>query len=243
VEAATDEGPNLAKRSADSACRVGRLAVGKNYFINAMKQKIYQVPENFAAATHIRRADYERMYAQSVEDPDRFWACIGQRLDWIELFSVVKDTSYAAADFRIRWFNDGKLNVASNCLDCHLETRDDKTAIIREADDPERAEYISYGRLYERICQCANALKSLGVAKGDRVTIYLPMVPEIAIAMLACARIGAIHSVVFGGFSGEALGSRIADCDSSVVITVANLQNTAALHRRGHSSEITPAVR
>ena len=184
-----------------------------------MNQKIYPVPENFAATAHISRADYQRMYAQSVEDPDRFWAGIGQRIDWIQKFSVVKDASYAEADFRIRWFYDGKLNVASNCLDRHLETRGDKTAIIWEGDDPERAEYISYRQLYERVCQCANALKSLGVAKGDRVTIYLPMIPEIAIAMLACARIGAIHSVVFGGFSSEALGSRIADCDSAVVIT------------------------
>jgi len=184
-----------------------------------MNQKIYPVPENFARTAHVKRADYQRMYAQSVEDPDRFWAGIGQRIDWIEKFSVVKDVSFAEADFRIRWFYDGKLNVASNCLDRHLETRGDKTAIIWEGDDPECSEYISYRQLYERVCQCANALTSLGVAKGDRVTIYLPMIPEIAVAMLACARIGAIHSVVFGGFSSEALGSRIADCGSAVVIT------------------------
>jgi acetyl-CoA synthetase len=184
-----------------------------------MNQKIYPVPDSFAATSYINRADYRRMYAQSVEDPDRFWAGIGQRIDWIQKFSVVKDVSYAAADFHIRWFSDGKLNVASNCLDRHLEARGDKTAIIWEGDDPERSEYISYRQLYERVCQCANALTSLGVAKGDRVTIYLPMIPEIAIAMLACARIGAIHSVVFGGFSSEALGSRIADCNSAVVIT------------------------
>jgi acetyl-CoA synthetase len=184
-----------------------------------MSQKIYPVTESFATTAHINRADYQRMYAQSVEDPDRFWAGIGQRIDWIQKFSEVKDTSYAEADFRIRWFYDGKLNVASNCLDRHLETRGDKTAIIWESDDPERSECISYRQLYERVCQCANALTSLGVAKGDRVTIYLPMIPEIAVAMLACARIGAIHSVVFGGFSSEALGSRIADCDSAVVIT------------------------
>jgi acetyl-CoA synthetase len=184
-----------------------------------MNQKIYPVPDNFAAAANIKRTDYQRMYAQSINDPDRFWAGIGQRIDWIQPFSLVKDASFAEADFRIRWFSDGKLNVAANCLDRHLESRGDKTAIIWEGDDPERAEYISYRELYERVCQCANALKSLGVEKGDRVTIYLPMIPEIAIAMLACARIGAIHSVVFGGFSSEALGGRIADCDSAVVIT------------------------
>src|SRR6204780_3299118 len=181
--------------------------------------KIYPVPESFAHTARIKRADYESMYAESVEDPERFWGRIGRRIDWMKDFSRVKDTSFAESDFRIRWFYDGTLNVASNCLDRHLEARGGKTAIIWEADDPKRAEHITYQQLYERVCQCANALKSLGVQKGDRVTIYLPMIPEIAIAMLACARIGAIHSVVFAGFSSEALGGRIADCDSTVVIT------------------------
>jgi acetyl-CoA synthetase len=184
-----------------------------------MNQKIYRVPENFAAAAQINRVDYERMYAESVENPESFWARIAQRIEWIQKFRRVKDVSYAESDFRIHWFADGKLNVATNCLDRHLEARGDKTAIIWEGDDPEDAEFISYRELYERVCQCANALKSLGVERGDRVTIYLPMIPEIAITMLACARIGAIHSVVFGGFSPEALGSRIADCDSAVVVT------------------------
>jgi acetyl-CoA synthetase len=184
-----------------------------------MNQKIYPVPESFAAATQINRLAYERMYAESIEDPERFWARIAQRIEWIQEFRRVKDVSYAERDFRIHWFADGKLNVAANCLDRHLETRGDKTAIIWEGDDPEDAEYISYRQLYERVCQCANALQSLGVERGDRVTIYLPMIPEIAIAMLACARIGAIHSVVFGGFSPEALSGRIADCASAVIVT------------------------
>jgi len=184
-----------------------------------MNQTIHEVPADFAQAARVRRADYQRMYAESIADPDRFWAGIGQRIDWIKPFSTVKDASFAPGDFHIRWFQDGKLNVALNCLDRHLATRGDKTAIIWEGDDPARAEHISYRQLYEQVCQCANALKSLGVEKGDRVTIYLPMIPESAVAMLACARIGAIHSVVFGGFSPEALGTRIADCDSTVVIT------------------------
>ena len=184
-----------------------------------MKDKLYPVPETFAATARVQRADSERMYRESIDDPNRFWAEIGQRLDWIREFSVVKDTSYDPESFHIRWFTDGKLNVSANCLDRHLEIRGDKTAIIWEGDDPNQSEHISYRQLYERVCQCANALKSLGVAKGDRVTIYLPMIPEIAVAMLACARIGAIHSVVFGGFSGEALGGRVADCDSAVIIT------------------------
>ncbi|MBM0103621.1 acetate--CoA ligase [Steroidobacter sp. S1-65] len=184
-----------------------------------MSQKIYKVPEDFAALAHLRQADYQRLYQESVRDPNSFWARIGRRLDWIQPFAKVKDTSFDEHDFRIRWYYDGKLNVAANCLDRHLTKRGDKTAIIWEGDDPKLSEHITYRQLYERVCQCANALKSLGVKKGDRVTIYMPMIPEAAVAMLACARIGAIHSVVFGGFSADSLAGRIADCGSSVVIT------------------------
>ncbi len=184
-----------------------------------MSQKIYKVPEDFAALAHLRLADYQRLYQESVRDPNSFWARIGRRLDWIQPFAKVKDTSFDEHDFRIRWYYDGKLNVAANCLDRHLTKRGDKTAIIWEGDDPKLSERITYRQLYERVCQCANALKSLGVKKGDRVTIYMPMVPEAAVAMLACARIGAVHSVVFGGFSADSLAGRIADCGSSVVIT------------------------
>ncbi|MGC1523967.1 MAG: acetate--CoA ligase [Steroidobacteraceae bacterium] len=184
-----------------------------------MHENLYPIPESFATSAVVKRSDYQRMYAESVEDPAGFWGRIARRIDWVKEFSLVVDSSFAADDCRIRWFADGKLNVTSNCLDRHLETRGDKTAIIWEGDDPGQSEYISYRDLYERVCQCANALKSLGVERGDRVTIYLPMIPEIAVAMLACARIGAVHSVVFAGFSSEALGGRIADCDSRLVIT------------------------
>jgi len=184
-----------------------------------MHKNLYPIPESFAASAQVTRGDYHRMYAESVVDPERFWGRIGRRIDWTKEFSRVKDSSFAADDCHIRWFYDGQLNVSSNCLDRHLQARGNKTAIIWEADDPNVAQHITYRELYERVCQCANALKSLGVQKGDRVTIYLPMIPEIAIAMLACARIGAIHSVVFAGFSSEALGGRIADCESTLVIT------------------------
>src|ERR1700686_163799 len=186
---------------------------------NCMHKNLYAVPEDFAAAAQIRRADYERIYAESIADPERFWGRIGRRLDWLKEFSRGKDSSFLESDFHTRWFGDCKLNVGSNCLDRHLAARGDKTAIIWESDDPKLSEHISYRQLYARVCQCANALKSPGVIKGDRVTIYLPMIPEIAVAMLACARIGAIHSVVFAGFSSEALGGRIADCASTLVIT------------------------
>src|ERR1700676_4685298 len=189
------------------------------YQRHTMHKNLYPVPESFAGAAQVKHVDYKRMYAESLEDPDRFWGRIGRRIDWIHEFSRVKDSNFADDDCHIRWFYDGKLKGASNCLARHLEARGDKTAIIWEGDDPNLAEHISYRELYERVCQCANALKSLGVQKGDRVTIYLPMIPEIAIAMLACARIGAVHSVVFAGFSSEALGGRIADCDSRLVIT------------------------
>src|SRR3984957_3863096 len=184
-----------------------------------MHRILYPVPESFARHALVKRADYDSMCAESLEAPQRLWGDIGRRIDWINDFSRVKDTSYAPDEFHIRWFYDGKLNVSSNCLDRHLAKRGDKTAIIWEGDDPNRSEHITYRQLHERVCQCANALKSLGVGKGDRVTIYLPMIPEIAVAMLACARIGAIHSIVFAGFSSEALGGRIADCGSSIVIT------------------------
>jgi len=144
---------------------------------------------------------------------------MGQRIDWIRPYTRVKDVSYEASNFHIRWYEDGQLNVAANCLDRHLATRGDKTAIIWEGDDPNESEHITYRELYYKVCKLANALQSLGVQKGDRVTIYLPMIPEAAVAMLACARIGAIHSVVFGGFSPDSLAGRIADCASSVVIT------------------------
>jgi acetyl-CoA synthetase len=162
---------------------------------------------------------YQARYTESIEQPEKFWSRLGRRLDWIHPYSKVKDVSFRAEDFRIRWFYDGRLNVSANCLDRHLAERGDKTAILWEGDDPAQSRPISYRELYERVCQLANALKVLGVRKGDRVTIYLPMIPEIAIAMLACARIGAVHSVVFAGFSPDSLAGRIADCDSAVVIT------------------------
>ena len=184
-----------------------------------MSNIIHPVIESFAALARLKRTDYDRLYQESISDPQSFWARMGRRLDWIKPYSKVKDASFDAHDFRIRWFYDGQLNVAANCLDRHLATRGNKTAIIWEGDDPRLSERITYRELHERVCQCANALKSLGVRKGDRVTIYLPMIPEAAVAMLACTRIGAVHSVVFGGFSPDSIANRIADCGSTVVIT------------------------
>ncbi|MET0986181.1 MAG: acetate--CoA ligase [Steroidobacteraceae bacterium] len=184
-----------------------------------MSTTIHPVIESFAALARLKKADYERLYQESINDPQGFWARMGRRLEWVKPYSKVRDVSFEARDFRIRWFYDGQLNVTANCLDRHLATRGNKTAIIWEGDDPRLSERITYRELYERVCQCANALKSLGVRKGDRVTIYLPMIPEAAVTMLACARIGAVHSVVFGGFSPDSIANRITDCGSTVVIT------------------------
>jgi len=184
-----------------------------------MHKSLYPVPQSFADSAQIKRGDYARMYAEAIGSPEEFWGKIGRRIDWLTLFTHVKDVSFAAEEFRIRWFYDGTLNASANCLDRHLEKRGDKTAIIWESDDPAHSERLSYRELHERVCRCANALKALGVRRGDRITIYLPMIPEIAITMLACARLGAVHSVVFAGFSAEALSGRIADCGSTLVIT------------------------
>jgi acetyl-CoA synthetase len=172
-----------------------------------------------ARAARYDSARYARDYALSIKDPDRYWGLVGQRLNWIKPFTRVSDVSFLPEDFRIRWFFDGVLNVSVNCLDRHLAARGEDTAIIFEGDSPNDSERISYRMLYERVCRMANALRSKGVKKGDRVTIYLPMIPDAAVAMLACARIGAIHSIVFGGFSPEALSGRIEDCQSTLVIT------------------------
>jgi len=181
--------------------------------------KLHPVPAEFAAKSRFRADDYARLYAESVRDPEGFWRRVAQRLDWMRPFSKVKDVSFAADDLHIRWFEDGQLNLAANCLDRHLAARGDKTAILWEGDDPNESRAISYRELHAQVCRAANLLKHLGVKKGDRITIYLPMIPEAAVAMLACARIGAIHSVVFGGFSPDALAGRIADCTSKLVIT------------------------
>jgi acetyl-CoA synthetase len=183
--------------------------------------KIYPPPPGFAERALIDATTYASMYRESVTNTEAFWAKQArERLVWIKPFTRVKDTSFDASDLHVRWFADGELNVAANCLDRHLAKRPEQTAILWEPDDPkESTRLISYRALHEAVCRFANALKHLGVKKGDRVTIYMPMIPETAIAMLACARIGAVHSVVFGGFSPEALKGRIEDCASRVVIT------------------------
>ena len=184
-----------------------------------MFREKFPVPEEWAKRAWVDDAKYQAMYQQSIDDPEDFWGEQGKRLDWIKPYTKVKDTSFDADDLHVRWYYDGILNASANCLDRHLDKRGDHVAIIWEGDDPADDDKITYRDLHERVCRFANGLRSLGVKKGDRVTIYLPMIPEIAIAMLACARIGAIHSVIFGGFSPESIAGRIHDCESTLVIT------------------------
>ena len=180
---------------------------------------LFPVPADWAQKALVNEAKYNEMYAQSVEDPEAFWGEHGKRIDWIKPYTEVKDVSYAHEDVHVRWYYNGTLNASVNCLDRHLATRGDQTAIIWEGDDPGDSKTLTYRELYEEVCRFSNVLKANGAKKGDRVTIYLPMIPEIAVAVLACARIGAVHSVIFGGFSPESIAGRIQDCDSTVVIT------------------------
>ncbi|OZB14960.1 MAG: acetate--CoA ligase [Rhodobacterales bacterium 34-62-10] len=181
---------------------------------------LYAPAADFVAKAHINADQYKAMYDASIKDPEAFWAEHGKRIDWIKPYTKVKNTSFAPGAVDIKWFEDGTLNVSANCIDRHLATRGDQTAIIWEPDDPKDAAlHITYKELHRRTCRMANILESMGVRKGDRVVIYLPMIPEAAYAMLACARIGAVHSIVFAGFSPDALGARINGCDAKVVIT------------------------
>ncbi|MGA8177383.1 MAG: acetate--CoA ligase [Pseudolabrys sp.] len=184
-----------------------------------MSEKIYDVPADWRKRAYADGAKYKEMYARSIKDPNGFWADQAKRIDWIKPFSKVKNTSYDPTDVSIKWFEDGTLNVCHNCVDRHLAKRGDQTAILWEGDDPKDDKKLTYNQLHAEVCRFANVLKARGIKKGDRVTIYMPMIPEAAISMLACARIGAVHSVVFGGFSPDSLAGRIEDCKSNVVVT------------------------
>ena len=184
-----------------------------------MDEKIYYPDLTNSKSFKIDKNKYKEMYQESISNPEEFWRKMGNRIDWITPFSKVKDTSFSHDDVSIKWYEDGSLNVSYNCIDRHLEKNRDKVAIIWESDEPSLSKKITYGELYKQVCRLSNIYKELGVNKGDRVILYMPMIPEAAYAMLACARIGAVHSVVFGGFSPEALASRITDCGASLVVT------------------------
>ncbi len=179
-----------------------------------MAEKIYDIPSEWTKRAFIDAAKYKDMYARSIKDPNAFWAEEAKRLHWYRTPSKIKNASFGPGDVSIKWFEDGSLNAAYNCIDRHLATRAQQTAIIWEGDDPSQSRHITYQELHDEVCKLANIMRNRNVEKGDRVTIYMPMIPEAVYAMLACARIGAIHSVVFGGFSPESLAGRIEDCGS-----------------------------
>src|SRR6201986_3281668 len=184
-----------------------------------MNDPVVMVPEDWKRRAYVSAVEYGARYTESVTDPDGFWGKEAARLDRMKPFTKVSDVSWDPDNLHVRWFEDGALNVAANCIDRHLAKRGNQTAIIWEGDDPKDSKHITYRQLHEEVCRFANVLKARGVKKGDRVTIYLPMIPEAAYAMLACARIGAVHSVVFGGFSPDSLAGRIEDAKSTVLIT------------------------
>ena len=183
------------------------------------ENKIYPVSKELAEKSLITNDEYLTQYQESIDDPAKFWGEKGKILDWITPYSKVKNTSYDPGHVNIKWFEDGELNVSANCIDRHLATRGDQVAIIWEGDSPDADENITYKQLHERVCKCSNALKAQGISKGDVVCLYMPMTPEAAVAMLACTRIGAVHSIVFGGFSPEAIAGRIKDSNAKLVIT------------------------
>jgi acetyl-CoA synthetase len=203
------------------------------------KVQDYKVPKEWKERAFINKAAYEKLYEKSLDKPDKFWGKEGQRIDWIKPYTKVKNATFEYPNVSIKWYEDGPLNVSANCIDRHLKKRGKQTAIIFEPDDPKaEAQHITYRELYENVCRLANVLKANGVKRGDRVTIYLPMIPEAAYAMLACARIGAIHSVVFGGFSPDSLAGRIEDCGSKVLITAdEGLRGGRKVHLKANADE------
>ena len=183
------------------------------------EELIIKVSKNWANKAYVNKNSYQKKYNHSIKKNDDFWRKEGKRISWIKPYKKIKDIKYSKTDVKIKWFHDGKLNASANCIDRHLKKYGKKTAIIWVGDDPSNSKEISYRELHKNVCKAANALKSIGIQKGDRVTIYLTMIPELAYTMLACARIGAVHSIIFGGFSPDSIATRINDCESEYLIT------------------------
>ena len=195
-----------------------------------MSNNIFPPSDKFKANAIIDKQRYEEMYSESINDPDAFWSKHGLRIDWIRPFTKIKNVSYEHPNVSIKWFEDGELNVSANCVDRHLESRGEKTAIIWEGDNPSESKHVTYSELHQQVSKLANVYKNLGLSKGDRVVLYMPMIPEAAYAMLACARIGAIHSIVFAGFSPEALAARVEGCKASLIVTADEAPRGGKIH-------------
>jgi len=199
--------------------KVKRRKKIKSRKVIELKELIFKVPKKLANTAYVNKKQYEKKYKLSIKDNDNFWKKEGKRIDWIKPYKKIKDIKYSKTDVNIKWYYDGTLNASANCIDRHLKDKKNKTAIIWVGDDPKESKQISYQDLHKNVCKAANGLKELGIKKGDRVTIYLTMIPELAYVMLACARIGAIHSIIFGGFSSDSIAGRINDCQSDYIIT------------------------
>ena len=187
--------------------------------VSESKELIFKVPKKWSNNAYVDKNKYEKKYRLSIKDNEGFWKKEGKRIDWIKPYTKIKDVKYSKTDVKIKWFYDGTLNASANCVDRHLKDKKNKTAIIWVGDDPKDSKQISYKELHKNVCKAANGLKEIGIKKGDRVTIYLTMIPELAYVMLACARIGAVHSIIFGGFSPDSIAGRINDCQSDYIIT------------------------
>ena len=183
------------------------------------EELIFKVPKKWSRSAYVDKAQYEKKYKLSIKDNENFWKKEGKRIDWIKPYKKIKDIKYSKNDVKIKWYYDGTLNASANCIDRHLNDKKNKTAIIWVGNNPKDSKQISYKELHTNVCKTANGLKEIGVKKGDRVTIYLTMIPELAYVMLACARIGAVHSIIFGGFSADSIAGRINDCQSDYIIT------------------------
>ena len=204
------------KRRRKSKKKFSRNKKTKN---SESKELVFKVPKKWSSSAYINKSQYEKKYKLSIKDNEGFWKKEGKRIDWIKPYTKIKDVKYSKTDVRIKWYYDGTLNASANCIDRHLKDKKNKTAIIWVGDDPKDSKQISYKELHKNVCKAANGLKELGIKKGDRVTIYLTMIPELAYVMLACARIGAVHSIIFGGFSPDSIAGRINDCQSDYIIT------------------------
>ncbi len=207
------------KKTKKKIKKLKRRKKTKKIISSKSKELLFRVPKKWSNSAYVNRSQYEKKYKLSIKDNEDFWRKEGKRIEWIKPYTKIKDVKYSKTDVRIKWYYDGTLNASTNCLDRHLKDKKNKTAIIWVGDDPKDSKQISYGELYKNVCKAANGLKELGVKKGDIVTIYLTMIPELAYVMLACARIGAIHSIIFGGFSSDSIAGRINDCQSDYIVT------------------------
>ena len=207
------------KSKARKKIKKTRSKTRKKITLESEKELIIKTSKLWSKRAYVNKKAYEKKYNLSIKDNENFWKKEGKRITWIKPYTKIKDVKYSKTDVKIKWFYDGTLNASANCIDRHLSANKNKTAIIWVGDDPKDSKHISYKALHKNVCKAANGLKSIGIQKGDRVTIYLTMIPELAYVMLACARIGAVHSIIFGGFSPDSIAGRINDCNSDYIIT------------------------